>query len=144
MSQENVEIVRQAFAAYEAAVSAPNPQDAIRASIERFADPEIEWHTSSDLPDSGVYRGHDGVAALIQEWLNSFEDYRVDPEEFIGRGEYVVVPLVLRGRIPGSRESDQEVTLPRTHVYKVREGKVVEVREYPTLEQALEAAGLSG
>jgi len=142
MSRENVEVVREAFAAYRAAVSAPNPQDAIRAFIERFAHPEIEWHTSSDLPDSGVFRGRDGVAALIQEWLSSFEDYRVEPEEFIDRGAYVVVPVVLRGRIPGSRESDQEVTLSHAHVYEVRETRVVEVREYLTLDQALEAAGL--
>jgi hypothetical protein len=107
-----------------------------------LAHPEVEWHTSSDLPDSGVYRGHDGLAALIQEWVNSFEDFRVDPEEFIDCGEYVVVPVLLRGRIPGSRESDQEVTLPHAHVYKLRESKLVEAREYLTVEQALEAAGL--
>jgi hypothetical protein len=43
MSQENVEIIRQAYASYNAAVSAPNPREAIRAFLERFADPEIEW-----------------------------------------------------------------------------------------------------
>ena len=103
-------------------------------------DPEVEWHTAADLPDSGVHRGHAGVAALIQEWVNSFEDFRTDVEELIDGGQYVVAPLVLRGRVRGS---DEEVALPETHVWKLREGKVVEVREYRTLEQALEAAGLS-
>ena len=134
MSQENVETLKRGFEAF-------NRGD-INAMLEEF-DPDVEWHTASDIPDSTVYRGHDGVASLIQEWVNSFEDFRVDAEELIDRGEYVVLSVVLRGRIPGSLESDREVTLRRFGVDKVRNGKIVEVREYMTLEQALEAVGLS-
>jgi hypothetical protein len=64
-----------------------------------------------------------GFGALVQEWLDSFEDFRADTTEFIDRGEYVVVSLVLRGRVRGS---DEEVALPETHVWKMREGKAVE------------------
>jgi len=134
MSQENVETLKRGFEAF-------NRGD-INAMLEEF-DPDVEWHTASDIPDSTVYRGHDGVASLIQEWVNSFEDFRVDAEELIDRGEYVVLSVVLRGRIPGSLESDREVTLRRFGVDKVRNGKIVEVREYMTLEQVLEAVGLS-
>lgn len=52
---------------------------------------------------------------------------------------YVVVPMVLRGRIRGSGE---EVAMPETHVVKIRDGMIVEVREYPTLAEALEAVNL--
>src|SRR5829696_2481157 len=134
MSQENVETLKRGFEAF-------NRGD-INAMLEEF-DPDVEWHTASDIPDSTVYRGHDGVASLIQEWVNSFEDFRVDAEELIDRGEYVVLSVVLRGRIPGSLESDREVTLRRFGVDKVSNGKIVEVREYMTLEQVLEAVGLS-
>jgi ketosteroid isomerase-like protein len=137
MSAENVDLVRRAFETLN-----QGELQAVCALIEEICDPEVEWHTSSDLPDSGVYRGPDGVAALFQQWLGSFEGFRVDAEEFIDRGEYVVVPLQLRGRLPGSRESGQEVTLSHTHLYRVREGKLVEAREYLTLDQALKAAGL--
>jgi ketosteroid isomerase-like protein len=130
MSQANVEVVRRAYEEFDRARRAPL----------YLLDPEVEWHTAADLPDSGVHRGHDGVAALIQEWADSFDDFRADVAEFIDRGDYVVVPVVLRGRIRGS---DEEVALPETHVWKVRKGKVAEVREYRTLEQALDAAGLS-
>ena len=140
MSRENVELIRRTYEEFNRTRRGSTEER--QRTVLTAADPEVEWHTSSDLPDSDVYRGHDGVAALIQEWLNSFEDLRVDAEEFIDRGEYVVVPLQLRGRVPGSRESDQEVTLFHTHVYKVREGNLVEAREYLTLEHALEAAGL--
>ena len=140
MSAENAELIRRTYE--EANRARWGRIEEVQRAVLSAMDPEVEWHTSSDLPDSGVYRGHDSVAALIHEWLNSFEDFRADPEEFIDRGAYVVVPLLLRGRIPGSRESDQEVTLSRAHVYEVREGKVVEVRECLTLKQALEAAGV--
>ena len=43
MSEENVEITRQSYAAYNAALSAPNRREDIRAWLDRFADPEIEW-----------------------------------------------------------------------------------------------------
>ena len=43
MSEENVETIRRAYAEYNAAFGAPNPQEAIRASLERFFDPEIEF-----------------------------------------------------------------------------------------------------
>ena len=77
--------------------------------------------------------------ALVQEWVEAFADFRAEVEEFIDGGECVVVPLVLRGRIRGS---DKEVVLPETHVWRVRAGKVIEVREYRTRAQALKAVGL--
>jgi ketosteroid isomerase-like protein len=131
MSRENVELVRRAYEEFGRTRQAPSSA----------LDPEIEWHTAADLPDSGVHHGHVGVAALIQEWVKSFEDFRTDVDEFIDRGEYVVVLLVLRGRIRGS---DEEVALPETHVWNVHEGRVVEVREYRTLEQALDAVSPTG
>jgi ketosteroid isomerase-like protein len=33
--------------------------------------------------------------------------------------------------------------MPENHIWKVRDGLVVEVREYPTLDEALEATGLA-
>lgn len=129
MSRENVEVVRRTYE--EFARTGQPPLSAL--------DPDVEWHTAADLPDSGVHRGHDAVGALVQEWIDSFEDFRADATEFIDRGEYVVVSLVLRGRVRGS---DEEVALPETHVWKMRDRKAVEVREYRTTEQALEAAGL--
>jgi len=122
----------------------------VRAGYEEFNktgqpplqtyDPAIEWHTRADLPDSGVHRGHESVAALAHEWVDSFENLRFDIEDVIDRADYVVLSMVLRGRIRGS---DEEVAMPETHVAKIRAGVLVEVREYRTLEEALEAVGLA-
>jgi hypothetical protein len=47
--------------------------------------------------------------------------------------------MVLRGRIRGSGE---EISMPETHLIKMRDGVAVEVREFPTLDEALEAVDL--
>lgn len=124
MSQANVELVRGSF----------GESGGTGQGVLRILDPEIEWHTRADLPDSGVHRGHEGVAALFQGWLGSFDD-------FIDRGDYVVVSMVLRGRIRGS---EQEVAMPESWVFRLRDGLAVEVHEYQTLDEALESVGLAG
>ncbi len=131
MSLQNVEIIRGAFEQWA---------ETGRLAFE-YLDQEVEWHTRADLPDSGVYRGHGGVAALSKEWGASFDDPRFEVEDYLDRGDRVVVPLVLSGRIRGS---EQEVAMPETWVHTLREGMVVEVRECRTLDEALEAAALEG
>jgi ketosteroid isomerase-like protein len=126
MSRENVELIQRVYEEF----------GRTREAVEWALDADVEWHTAADLPDSDVHRGPEAVAALVRSWVESFDDFGADVEAFIDRGEYVVVPLVLRGRMRGSAE---EVALPETHVWRVRDGKVVEVREYRTREAALDA-----
>ena len=132
MSQQNVERVRQAYKLYE---------ETQKPDYE-LLHPDVEWHTARDLPDSDTYRGHDGVAELYSEWIGSFEDFRVDVEEVLDGGDDVVVVMTrLRGRFRGSSE---EVDLIEAHVWKLLDDKAVEIREYRTRAEALEATGLSG
>jgi uncharacterized protein len=123
----------------------------IRAAYETFnqsgepdrdlLDPAVEWHTAHDLPDSGTYRGVEGVARLFSDWVGAFEDFRGEVEEVIDAGDRVIVVVRLRGRVRGSSE---EVDLAETHVWRLVNGRAVEVREYRTKAEALEAAGLAG
>lgn len=128
MSPGNVAIVRGSLEE-----AAETGQPALRR-----VDPEVEWHTLADLPDSDVYRGHEGVAALVQQWNASFEDPRFEVEEYIDRGDCVVVPMILTGRVRGS---EQDVAMPETWVVRLRDGMIVEVREYRTVDEGLEAVG---
>jgi ketosteroid isomerase-like protein len=131
MSQGNVEIVRSG---YETVNRTAQP-------VVEALHPEVEWHTAADLPDAGVHRGVDGVGRLVSEWFGSFEDFRADIEEIIDGGdEIVVVVLRLHGRVKGSSDT---VELHETHVWRLRDGKAIEIREYRTKAQALDAAGLS-
>jgi ketosteroid isomerase-like protein len=58
MSEENSEIVRRYYVAWNA-----GGLDAVRA----FCSDDIQWEDAPGMPDSGVYRGPDAVAAHFQD-----------------------------------------------------------------------------
>src|SRR5215207_4737614 len=93
MSEENVETVRRGYTAYNAAVSASNPREAIRAVWERIADPEIEWEQVflASAPGTQTYHGIDGVMEFFDQILDTFEYVRQIPERFIDCGDQVLV-----------------------------------------------------
>jgi ketosteroid isomerase-like protein len=131
MSQENVEVVKAAFEAYN------------RGDLDAWlaeADPDIEWHVLPEATDPGPHRGRQVVLERAALWRQTLGDLRAEVLEYIDAGEYVVAPVRLRGRPP---ESDAEVVLDEVYVSKLRNGKVVELREYRTKAEALEALGLS-
>jgi ketosteroid isomerase-like protein len=57
MSRENVELVRQAFEAFN--------RDGLPA-LQEFWDPEIVWHTDPMVPEPGVYEGREAVTAYLE------------------------------------------------------------------------------
>jgi uncharacterized protein len=130
VSQENVEIVRRWIEAFN------------RASLEgvlELADPDVEWWNREDDPGPPVSRGHDGLAAGMAELDESLDELRVEPKEFIDAGEYVVVPVHVVGRGRGSGASFEE---HEVYVFRLRNGKVTEGREYRAKNEALKAVGL--
>jgi ketosteroid isomerase-like protein len=84
--------------------------------------------------------GVDGVAELLAHWDGAFEDFGVVVEEVIEASDLIVTVLQVHGRIRGS---DQRIEMAETHVGRWRDGKVIEVYEYPTKAAALEAFGLA-
>ena len=67
-------------------------------------------------------------------WRDTLSDFRAEALEYIDTGEYVIAPTRMRGRPPGS---DVEVVLDEVYVSRLRNGKVVELREYRTRAEAL-------
>ena len=130
MSQENVEIVRRAADAF-------NRRD-VDAWLTHF-DPEIVWYAFPDEPDPGPFHGHDAVRAMAERWMEVLSDFRLEAKEFIDAGECVLMLARMLGRV---RDSDAEVTVDEIYVNKCRNGKIAEVRECRTKEEALEAVGL--
>lgn len=129
MSQENVEIVRASSELF--ARTGELPLSAWHT--------DIQWHTRADLADSRTYQGHAGMAKLASEWTEAFDDFRMELEELIDAGDRVVAVFMVRGRVRGS---SQEVSMSETHIFRMRDGKVVECHEYATREEALEAVDL--
>jgi ketosteroid isomerase-like protein len=131
MSQENVELVRRRFDAF-------NRGDL--ATMIELTDPDAIWWDRADDPWGAIpHRGRD---ACIQHLVEILEDaeLQADPEEFIDAGDRVVVAVHLagRGRTSGAAFEEHEF-----HVFTLRDGKVTETREYRDRAEALEAAGHS-
>jgi ketosteroid isomerase-like protein len=131
MSQENVDLVRASYEFLDRTRGVDTDTTAM--------DPDIEWRTRSDLPDTATYHGLEGVAKHVSDWFSAFDHLRIEVVESIDAGEHVIVVLHLSGRIRGS---SQDVDMPETHVWKMRDGIGVEVREYQTKAEALKAVGL--
>ena len=126
MSQENVEVVREAWDAYS------------RGDYDRIAgfhDPHIVVVT---LEDGAVY-GNDAVLANYERWDEAWEEAETTLEEVIGHGDRVFVAARFHAR---GRASGVEVETRLYEVYTVRDGKVLRIDEYATRDEALEAAGL--
>ncbi len=132
MSQENVEIVRRALAAYTA------------GDIEgmlSFLDPDAELHSAIISGAEGkAYRGHAGIRSWAAETQVSFEALSMELTEFRDLGDRVLG----FGRVHAKgRESGVELDSPTGWVFTLRDGKIVRAEGYLDPGKALEVAGLT-
>ena len=102
--------------------------------------PEIEAHDPPEVPDAAVHRGRAAVRRDWEETAGLFEDFSIDVEKSFDRGDEVVVFLRFRGR---GRDSGAELAAPMAHVWTIRNGKAVRLRQFLDRLEALKAAGLS-
>jgi ketosteroid isomerase-like protein len=137
MSQGNVEIVRSWYMQFPVMNS-----EALDFFYEHVWDPAIDWRAMAGAPDDlGPIEGRDAMRRYLEEGLELFEDVALEPEEIIDGGEdRVIVVLRFTGR---ARLSGVETELRFAILYVLRDGRVVQGREYATKEESLEAAGLS-
>ena len=106
-------------------------------------DPEIEWEWSpggTGLTGGRVYRGIDGVEAATRDWLEVWDWFWQEAEEYIEVGGAVVVLARMHGRPKGSQ---QEIESHGASVWTFRDGKAIRFKGYDTPAEALAAVGLS-
>ena len=130
MSQENVEIIRRAFEAFN--------RDGPEATLASFA-PDLEWHDIPDLPDAEVHRGHAGFLRAFEQFFGELEDYRVNADEITGHGEQIVVCAHFIGRGKGSGARFEQRVFG---VWTMRDRLIVRVVWFRTRREAVEVAGL--
>ncbi|MGH2965139.1 MAG: nuclear transport factor 2 family protein [Solirubrobacterales bacterium] len=130
-SQENVEIVRQAFRAFA--------DGGVEAALASFA-PDLALYVFPEWPGPSEYRGHDGLRALMAEWTENFDEFEMEVHEVREVGDRVLVLAETVGRIKGS---GLPIRQPFGAVYwDFRDGRIGETRNFLTWREALEAAGL--
>ena len=133
MSRENVEIARRWYdvASSKAQLLAGMPR------TMAFCHPDVEW---SAPEDGTTYRGREGVRRRLEEWLESFDEYRYEIRRVVDcGGDEVLVEAteVGRGAISGA-----EVRSTHYELLTIHGGLIVRIREYYDEGNALEAAGL--
>jgi ketosteroid isomerase-like protein len=130
MSQENVEIVKAGFEAWNA-----GDMDAWAS----FLAPDVIWRLPQDWPEPGPYAGREAVLRQAQQGREAWNADAAEPiSDFIHAADRVVVRFVWRGQGHGP-ESNMQLTC----VYTVRKGKVIAFEFFWDHAEALEALGLS-
>ena len=132
MSQENVEIIREGYAALTR--DGPGWMD------ERVAE-DFEFFPLTEIPGlEDVYRGRAGWEAFLDDWFQAWESQRVTVKRMQDLGDQVLVLVVSEVRGKGSGVT---VEVETAHLWTLRGGLVVRGVVYSSWQQALEAVGLS-
>jgi ketosteroid isomerase-like protein len=132
MSQENVDLVRSIYAAWE--------RGDYRST--EWADPEIEW-VSADGPSAGSWTGLTGMAEGFRDWLSAWDDLRIKTEEFRELDdERVLVLIRFSGRGKTSGVELERVQPKGANLFDVRDGKVTRFAYYIDRDRALADLGL--
>ena len=110
-------------------------------AMAEFWDPDINWRAAEGaIDDAGELHGHEAVRRYAQDWFDMFDDLSVVVEELVDAGDDRVVAVQrMTGR---AKVSGIETEIRFSVVYTLRDGQIVQGREYMEKEQALEAVGL--
>jgi ketosteroid isomerase-like protein len=130
VSEENVDKTRQYIENY-------NRRD-FDAAL-RDCDPQVEWVLPAhQRSDSGV--GHHQIRRFWEGLDETFDELRLDPQEFVDGGDTVAVRLRYYGRGKGS---GLELETEMYHqVTTFRDGVIVRLEYVESWPEALEAAGI--
>ena len=86
-----------------------------------------------------TYHGHEGFRSLVEEWLESWDDYSVEVKQLTRSEDRVLADLVQSGV---GRSSGLEFSEPLWQVLSFRDDKVVRFEIYADRDDAERAAGL--
>jgi ketosteroid isomerase-like protein len=129
VSRENIEVVRRAFAAWNA-----GDMDALR----ELHDPDVIVRAPKDWPEPGPFVGRGAVMRQFEQMRGTWDADAIEfLSDFSDAGDRVLVRFAWRGVGQGP-EADVELTWVGT----VRNGKVFNIEYFWDHAEALEAAGL--
>jgi uncharacterized protein len=133
MSQENVEIVRRAYDAW-------NARD-FDAAVQVLS-PRVEWRMPPNLPEAVRWGSRGEVERGLEAFMESWEELSAEVRELLDAGDRVVALVRFRGRsaVTGLELEGAGVDAA---VWTLRDGKAVGIDMYSGTREALEAVGLS-
>ena len=131
MSQENVEIVRRAYEAFN--------RRELSSAAAVFAR-DAEWVPYLAALEERIYRGRDAIEAMWREILTDVPDFSIRLIRVVAEPpDMAVAQVEFRGT---GKTSGAEIRETVFQTASFRDGKVTRVQGFRSLAEALEAAGL--
>jgi ketosteroid isomerase-like protein len=131
MSEENVELVRQGYEAWN------------RGDLQWMVDhvtPDFEFRTAQLFPDTdAIYRGREGLRQFWNTFQGPWETLLVEVERIEPIGDARVLVLL---RFRGRGRDGLEVALEYANVSTIENGMVTLMVGFANWQEALEVAGL--
>jgi ketosteroid isomerase-like protein len=134
MASANLDLVRSIFAAWERG----------DVSSAEWAHPEIEF-VLADGPAPGRVTGLPGMAQAMREFLDAWEEWSVEADEYReldGERVLVLQHYSARGKASGL-EVGQKMSANGANLFHVRRGKVTRLACYLDRQRALAELGLA-
>lgn len=116
--QENIQVVKDFFAA----MGGGDRQRLLALCAEDF-----EWIIpGEDWPLAGTYRGHAGLADVLQKASAELET-SMEPPEFVAQGDRVLVVGFATGKVKATNRTFEDYFV---FAITVRNGQLTNIREY--------------
>ena len=130
MSQENVEVVKRAFAEFQRG----------NFWVPEFFDPDVRvrWLDAVGAPSETV--GLQDMTTFMLNWLGTFDNMSMVAERVVDAGDQVVVIAAWQGR---GKASGVDSEWRQGAVWTLRDGRVASVIGYQEPSDALAAVGLA-
>jgi ketosteroid isomerase-like protein len=132
MSQENVDIARRMIRALE---------QGDELTLVDCCDPGCDLALPRNLLEGGGYQGHQGARQMLADVHSTWETVSVELIREVDASHDRVVQLTRSTNV--GKGDAPAVTYMYAYLYKLRDGRVISFRPYPSHAEALEAVGLS-
>ena len=117
-TEKNVQVVKDFFAAI-----GRGDREALLALVAE----DIEWIIpGNDWPLAGTYRGHGGLADLVETASKSMET-STEPREFVAQGDRVMVIGFAKGKVKATNKPFEDHWI---FAITVHNGQLTSIREY--------------
>jgi uncharacterized protein len=132
MASANIELVKRAYALmvtrdWEAAREVMHPEAELRPP-------------TAGIDTEEAYRGEEGLKRYLENTDQAWESFVSEPRNFIEADERTVV--VLAHTVGVGRGSGVRVDVEATHVWRIRDGRLIGMTIYLDPAEAFRAAGI--
>jgi ketosteroid isomerase-like protein len=123
MAESNGAIIRKAYDDFAKGSNVP--------AVFAVFDAAITWHVPGHGPLSGDYTGHAQVGGFFQRTMELSQGaFGIDMHNVLADGDVVVALVTVKAQRNGVAAA-----FPEVHVWRLKDGKVTEFREYQGDEQ---------